>query len=140
MQRASITIVVALLGLALAFAACGDDGDASDHDTQGPDVTSPYLPDTFAPDATGNGDGGDVNGEDAPPPRFPGEPCDSGDQCSTGYCYGKATNQGFFEQSLCQVNCIGLEDFAKYCVADGDCCQGRCCVGCGWRQGLCVLD
>jgi hypothetical protein len=71
---------------------------------------------------------------------YPGYACGSDDQCSTGLCYGTATQQGAFEPAKCQTQCLDTFDFSKYCDSDDDCCKGRCCIGCGAREGLCVLD
>lgn len=71
---------------------------------------------------------------------YPGNTCGGDDQCSTGLCYGLATPQGAFEAPKCQSICLGLEDYDRYCDSDDDCCKGYCCIGCGPREGLCVLD
>lgn len=71
---------------------------------------------------------------------YPGYACGGDDQCSTGLCYGLASAQGHFEPPKCQSICLELMDYDRYCDSDDDCCKGRCCVGCGAREGLCVLD
>lgn len=128
--------LAALLALA-ATPAC-DDGGTSGDDTGADTVeqdTNPYLPtDTSTP-----GDAGDVE-DDAEEPTYPGFPCEEDGECSTGLCYGSATRQGFFEPPKCQVRCIGVADFAKYCNTDADCCTGSCCIGCGADEGLCVSE
>ncbi len=130
-------LVFAML-LAVSVAACDSDSggivDSEDVVTGAlSDSDSPYFPDLSVPDV-------EADGEDTFEPIYPGNPCDRDNDCSTGFCYGKSTNQGFFEQSICQTHCLGIEDFSKYCNTDADCCTGTCCVGCGWREGLCVSD
>lgn len=71
---------------------------------------------------------------------YPGYLCGGDDQCSTGLCYGLASSQGHFEPPKCQSICLDLYDYDRYCDSDDDCCKGRCCVGCGAREGLCVLE
>jgi hypothetical protein len=71
---------------------------------------------------------------------YPGYPCDEDDACSTGLCYGSATLQGVFEPAECQTSCLGLNDFNHYCNSHTDCCSGRCCLDCGPKRGLCVLN
>lgn len=129
-------MAVALLLGALAT-GCGDDAAGSDLEdvTNGThsDVVNPYDPDNFAPDTA------EVD-DDAPEPIYPGHPCDDDDVCSTGLCWGTATSQGAFNPRVCQTRCITIEDYGKYCDSDSDCCSGRCCVGCGPQEGLCLRD
>ena len=128
-------ILLLLLIAALAAPACDDESaPGTDADVTSGDVDSPYLPDTLVPDVDEDAEADTVE------VIYPGHECQRDDQCSTGFCYGKATSQGFFEPTLCQTHCIALEDFTKYCTTDTDCCQGFCCRNCGWREGLCVTE
>ncbi len=131
-------LVALALVLTLPIAACESDaGVAQSEDVfigALTDADSPYLPDLSIQDTEGD------DGEDAVEPSYPGNPCDRDEQCSTGLCYGRSSRQGFFEQSLCQTRCLALDDFSHYCDSDADCCAGTCCVGCGWREGLCVIE
>ncbi|TNF27586.1 MAG: hypothetical protein EP329_19255 [Deltaproteobacteria bacterium] len=127
--------LLATLLLALAAPACdGGTGavDEADAAVTG-DVTSPYEADNFVAADT-------AVDEDAPAPIYPGHPCDDDDQCSTGLCWGSVSTKGAFQDKLCQVRCVPVEDFTRYCDSDADCCTGHCCVGCGPREGLCVQD
>lgn len=127
MVRAS-TIVVLLL------AACGDDTASRD----ALDATATTEEDVVV-DATA--DLGDVADTADVEILFVGYPCAEDELCSTGYCYGKATLQGHFEDAECQEKCLPTFDFDHYCNTDADCCKGTCCVGCpGGQNGLCVLS
>jgi len=127
------TLLVTSL-LALVTPACdGGPGAVDDADaTVGGDVSSPYEADNLQTDTAVD--------EDAPAPVYPGHPCDEDDQCSTGLCWGDVTTKGHFKDKLCQLRCVPTEDFDRYCDSDADCCEGRCCLGCGPREGLCVKD
>lgn len=128
-------IATLLLALTLAAPACdGGPGAVDDPDAAVTgDVTSPYEADNFVAEDT-------VVDDDAPPAVFPGHPCEDDDQCSTGLCWGAVTTKGHFQDKLCQLRCVPLEDFSRYCDSDVDCCAGHCCLGCGPREGLCVPD
>ena len=134
-------MVVSLRSCAALFvllaAACDDADKTADVET----TDGPLVDATSAPDS-------EVTLEDSSPSDteedveilYPGNPCGVDEQCSTGLCYGLATPQGAFEAPRCQSICLKLEDFARYCDSDDDCCKGRCCIGCGSREGLCVND
>lgn len=129
-------ILITCFSIVSSVLACGDDDNAvADSETVDmPDDGFAVEVDT-APDSSA----------DAAPDTdeeviYPGHPCGGDQQCSTGLCYGLATPQGAFETPRCQTFCLGLSDFARYCDSDDDCCSGSCCVGCGAREGLCVLD
>ena len=129
-----------IAAMLLVFAAPACDGalgaasaDALDASSLG-DVSSPYESDNFvADDAVASDD-------TAIPPIYPGHPCDADTQCSTGLCWGATTTQGAFQHKVCQLRCVPTEDFTKFCDSDSDCCEGRCCLGCGGREGLCVKN
>jgi len=125
-----ISRVVAMLALALA--AC-DDGGA---------VRVPDVEVTDGPLDGGPSDSAVLDALDAEEAEvlYPGYLCGGDDQCSTGLCYGLAGAQGHFEPAKCQSICLALYDYNRYCDSDDDCCKGRCCVDCGPREGLCVLD
>lgn len=129
-------LLAAALLLAAGLAACDDGAPASlgggDALAAG-DATSPYGPEHFQRDALSAV-------PDAPTPVYPGHPCEQDDQCSTGLCWGAASSQGAFLPKTCQLACVPGEDFSKFCDSDADCCDGRCCLGCGAREGLCVQD
>jgi len=125
-----------------ALGACDDDGPAI-----GPDIETsvgPLEDGTSLPD---------VDAQTRPPETiadsaeeaeadilYPGNPCGGDNQCSTGLCYGLATPQGAFEKPKCQAACLQLDDFERYCDSDDDCCKGRCCIDCGAREGLCIVN
>jgi len=116
--------------LFVVLAACGDETtaprDAAEDATimDSDDTTTTTLTDALA----------DVE------VLFVGYPCDQDESCSTGFCYGKASLQGHFEEAQCQPSCLAPFDFDHYCNSDADCCRGTCCVGCGGAQnGLCTL-
>ena len=124
-----------------ALGACDDEGGVN----VGPDIETavgPLEDGTVAPDtdATPAETIADAIEEEEADILYPGNVCGGDNQCSTGLCYGLATPQGAFEKPKCQSLCLQLEDFGRYCDSDDDCCKGRCCVDCGSREGLCVLD
>jgi hypothetical protein len=126
-----------LLGLSLA--ACDDGGAASSIAI--PDaVDATIATDTAVSDSASLSEDLDVVDASEVEVLYPGYTCGGDDQCSTGLCYGAATQQGAFEPAKCQTKCLDTFDFSKYCDSDDDCCKGRCCIGCGAREGLCVLD
>lgn len=129
----SIASVLLCLSLA-ASAACGDDGPARDAEdvADTADTLADSLGDTI--DDSEDGDTAEVD------ILYPGNLCDADEQCATGLCYGTATSQGFFEPAKCQTGCLDLFNYNRYCNSDRDCCRGRCCVGCGSQEGLCVLQ
>lgn len=135
MMRLLITMAVGSFAL-LALVACGDESSPADGETV--DEIREVRPEV------GDGDVSTVESLDATEAEaeviFPGHPCGDDTQCSTGLCYGIATPQGAFESPKCQTLCLGLEDFARYCDSDDDCCAGTCCLGCGGREGLCVPE
>jgi hypothetical protein len=127
-----------LLCLTLAAAGCEDDASA-DIDTAEDTIvlsdtrpTNPYLADSAVDDTTPS--------DDTTEPIFVGKPCERDADCTTGRCYGKATAQGSFEQAVCQDGCVLQEDFSLYCDSDADCCNGTCCIDCGFQRGLCVSN
>jgi hypothetical protein len=127
-----------LAAMALAAAGCGDAGEPSGAPDTTPDAS---VADVVAPlpdaDAAVSADGAtDVEDEEV---LYVGYLCERDDECSTGYCYGVATPQGAFEPAECQIGCLQLNDFRRYCDSDRDCCSGRCCLDCGAKEGLCVL-
>lgn len=132
-----LLLVAPMLVLA---AACGDDdgsnpgadadttvqsdGDASEQDDA--DVSDPDVDDTAE--------------EDTVEPIYPGNPCETDEECSTGLCYGAATKQGAFEPAECQLACLQPLDWDSYCNSDTDCCgNNSCCLGCGEQEGLCLI-
>jgi hypothetical protein len=133
-----LCLAVAVAGLAVAC----DGGEAVTEDIE--TSTSP-LQDGGSTEVDGSDDSNgpeedaaaDIEDEEI---LYPGNSCGGDDQCSTGLCYGLATPQGAFEAPKCQSICLGLNDFNRYCDSDDDCCKGRCCIDCGAREGLCVLD
>jgi len=131
--------LLALGLLTLALMACGEDAGPSPSD----DVTTPETSeDTRPADAVAEVEDADTTAGDVEDVEvlFPGYLCENDAQCSTGYCYGTATPQGAFEPAVCQLNCLQLNDFRRYCNSDRDCCSGRCCIDCGAKEGLCVLS
>lgn len=130
---------VAVLGVACMLAA-GSSGCGGD---EGP---GPGDPDgTIADGEVSTPDGvGDVRDtrdtSEEVDILYPGNLCQEDDQCATGLCYGVATSQGFFEPAKCQTRCLDLFDYTRYCNSQADCCKGRCCIGCGGREGLCILE
>lgn len=128
------TLIVTSL-FVLAVPACdGATASGADSDSSVNDVTSPYEADNFIADDTAIAD------EDVPEPVYPGNPCDDDEQCSTGLCWGTVTAKGHFQDKVCQLRCVAVDDFTRYCDSDVDCCTGHCCLGCGPREGLCVKD
>jgi hypothetical protein len=122
------------MALALLIGAgCGDDGP-SVADTG--DTSGPLDGDAALDSETASGDA-DVEEVDI---LYPGTLCEEDEQCATGLCYGSATSQGFFEPAKCQSGCVGLFDYQSYCNSDSDCCRGKCCIGCGSQEGLCILQ
>ncbi len=120
--------------------ACGDDdGVASDGDaTVQPDdgVSGPLDSDGDASDQDAN----DTAEADTVEPIYPGNPCETDEECSTGLCYGAATKQGAFEPAECQTACLQPLDWDSYCNSDADCCgSNSCCLGCGEQEGLCLI-
>lgn len=129
-----------LAALALVAAGCGDAGD--------PATPVDGAPDAGITDTAGPLPDADVVGGDAVDAAvdtvdeeilYVGYLCERDEECSTGYCYGVSTPQGAFEPPECQVGCLQLNDFRRYCDSDRDCCSGRCCLDCGAKEGLCVL-
>ncbi len=126
----SLLAVVGLMGLAAT--GCDEAAPSTDVDNAtGPLEDGQTTPDTDTLDAA---DAVEVD------ILYPGYVCGEDDQCSTGLCYGTATAQGAFDPPKCQTKCLDTFDFSKYCDSDDDCCKGRCCIGCGSREGLCVLE
>lgn len=120
----------------LVLVGCGDESapPSDTGDTSGPidsDTTDTTL-DTGT--ETSDADTAEVD------ILYPGNLCDEDEQCATGLCYGNATSQGFFEPAKCQSRCLDLFDYTRYCDSDSDCCKGRCCLGCGGQEGLCILQ
>ncbi len=131
-----VAMVVALGTLAspIGLTACGDDevapSDASDtRDTAQPLEDADVIDDTE--DTADAGEDIEI--------RYPGNLCDEDQQCATGLCYGNATSQGFFEPAKCQIKCLDLFNYNRYCDSNSDCCKGKCCLGCGGQEGLCIL-
>ena len=119
--------------VAMAFTACGDEEPQGQADA----VVGSDLGDATA--ALDHRDGGpqpsDVSDADV---LYAGYLCERDDECSTGLCYGISTPQGAFEPKRCQTSCLQLNDFRRYCDSDRDCCDGRCCIDCGPKEGICV--
>lgn len=130
-----------LAALALVATGCGDAVDPvapvdGTPDVSIADVVAP-LPDGDISTAADSADAAeDILDEEV---LYVGYLCERDDECSTGYCYGVATPQGAFEPAECQIGCLQLNDFRRYCDSDRDCCSGRCCLDCGAKEGLCVL-
>jgi len=118
----------------LVLVGCGDESrPVSDTgDTSGPIDSD--TSDTTSDTETSDADTAEVD------ILYPGNLCDEDEQCATGLCYGNATSQGFFEPAKCQSRCLDLFDYTRYCDSDSDCCKGRCCLGCGGQEGLCILQ
>lgn len=135
MLRSTLRLAVTSLLLASGTAAC-DAGASPAVDTGGDalDQATAALGDTSVQDS-----GPEDTAEDIEI-KYPGYHCQANTECSTGLCYGSATKQGVFEPASCQLACLPPMDFANYCNSDDDCCKGRCCLGCGEREGLCILD
>ena len=119
-----------VLLITFAFSsACGDEGG-------GPAVSVTDSPLTDAHNGTDSvfdaADSMDVE------ILYLGYPCDKDDACSTGYCYGAATTQGFFEPAECQLRCLDSYDYMHYCDSDDDCCRGKCATDSGPQRGLCI--
>ncbi len=131
--------LIALTVCSLASLACGDTSPVSTETIDVADEIGEVRLDGSDSDVTPIETIDDVAEAEAEV-IFPGHPCGGDNQCSTGLCYGIATPQGAFETPKCQTLCLGLEDFARYCDSDDDCCAGSCCIGCGPREGLCVPD
>jgi|GEM_PF-1622702 len=132
--RASYSSLVATAA-ALLLIACGEDGGpmvADAADSAELRDTSTEIPDT----AIGEVHAADVSDVEI---LYPNNLCERDDECSTNYCYGVASPQGNFEPPRCQLGCLQLNDFRRYCDSDRDCCSGRCCLDCGAKEGLCVL-
>lgn len=124
--------------LALTLGACGDDAAQPDTEVSADTTGEPDLLDTV--DAHDTHDDGDAAADTAEDVLYPGYLCNRNDHCSTGLCYGFANAQGAFEPAKCQTVCLELYDYNRYCDSDDDCCKGRCCLGCGAKEGLCVLE
>ncbi len=136
-MRTLISLFVCSL-VSIASLACGDESSPADGETVDAtqETQTEIRPDGSDSDVVPNETTDDVAAEAEV--IYPGHPCRGDNQCSTGLCYGIATPQGAFESPRCQTLCLGLEDFARYCNSDDDCCAGTCCIGCGAREGLCV--
>jgi hypothetical protein len=138
-ERNLLTTALSLLCVWASLAGCPDDTPEPGAPDGAP-VASADLAET--PD-----DGRDPRLDVSPKPQdargedilYPGAPCQADEDCSTGLCYGRATPQGAFEPQACQLACLALNDFRHYCDSHSDCCSGRCCLGCGAKEGLCVL-
>lgn len=120
----------------LVLVGCGDESSpaADTGDTNGPI-------DSDTADTTSDTEGETSDADTAEVDiLYPGNLCDEDEQCATGLCYGNATSQGFFEPAKCQSRCLDLFDYTRYCDSDRDCCKGRCCLGCGGQEGLCILQ
>lgn len=138
MKPFSTSPLTLLTVLALAFAACGDDASPVDTD-DAHDTGSDHDADTVDTHDT-HLDDGDASKDTEEDILYPGYLCNRNDHCSTGLCYGFANSQGAFEPAKCQTVCLELYDYNRYCDSDDDCCKGRCCLGCGPKEGLCVLE
>lgn len=136
MRSSHIQRVGPWLFAALMLWGCGNDSQPQD-DTETSDTSAPVDTDADVVDTTE--DTVDVDTEEVEV-RYAGHPCDADEQCATGLCYGSATSQGFFEPPKCQTRCLDLFDYTRYCNSDSDCCKGRCCLGCGGKEGLCTLQ
>lgn len=127
-------VLLGTLASPFGLAACGDDevtpGDTSDTVSPIEDVDT--IEDT---EDTAN----TVDTSEDIEIRYPGNLCDEDQQCATGLCYGNATSQGFFEPTKCQTKCLDLFNYNRYCDSNSDCCKGKCCLGCGGQEGLCIL-
>ncbi|MBL8788429.1 MAG: hypothetical protein JNJ59_26275 [Deltaproteobacteria bacterium] len=133
LTHAGLTLLTALT---LSFAACGDDPAPADTDASDDTATDLDTHDTHDT----RSDDGDATADTDEDILYPGYLCNRNDHCSTGLCYGFANSQGAFEPAKCQTVCLELYDYNRYCDSDDDCCKGRCCLGCGAKEGLCVLE
>jgi hypothetical protein len=121
--------------LGAAWSGCGGE------DGQAPGETDGTLADGEVSTPDGIGEARDArDASEEVDVLYPGNLCLEDGQCATGLCYGVATSQGFFEPAMCQTRCLDLFDYTRYCNSNADCCKGRCCIGCGSREGLCTLD
>ena len=136
MRSSHIQRVGPWLFAALIFVGCGDESQPQDDTTEPSDTSAPVDTDADVVDTTEDTVDADTEEVEV---RYAGHLCDSDEQCATGLCYGTATSQGFFEPPKCQTRCLDLFDYTRYCNSDSDCCKGRCCLGCGGKEGLCTL-
>jgi hypothetical protein len=125
--------VCVLFALGAISGGCGED-TALPSDTNDEDTPSAEVTDTIADtrDTLDVGEDADI--------LYPGNLCEEDEQCATGLCYGNATSQGFFEPAKCQAKCLDLFNYNRYCNSNADCCKGKCCIGCGSQEGLCILE
>jgi hypothetical protein len=68
-----------------------------------------------------------------------GEACQANTDCRSNVCVRTAAPVGAFGEPECS-ECMAenVRDFA--CDEDADCCEGTfCCLGCGEREGMCLL-
>ncbi len=135
LEHLILTALFALMSSALVACDGGEGGSVDGDDIE--TSTSPLEDGGVSDGEVGPEEIADTEDEEI---LYPGYPCGGDQQCSTGLCYGLATSQGAFEAPRCQSVCLEVNDFRRYCDSDDDCCKGRCCVGCGAREGLCVLD
>ena len=75
-----------------------------------------------------------------PAKKANGEPCGANDRCRSTRCYSDVGPDGSFTRKTCREGCIALWDYSVACYDDSHCCTGRCCVGCGEREGVCISD
>jgi len=142
-DRDFLVTALSLLGACALLAGCPDDAS----DPGAPDRALADAADLAETPAEPPGDVRDPRLDVTPKPQdargedilYPGAPCQADEDCSTGLCFGRATPQGAFEPQVCQLACLALNDFRHYCDSHSDCCSGRCCLGCGPKEGLCVL-
>lgn len=123
--------LLGFLGFAFTFLAC--QGPDTANDGENSDARAEVQDGLSFEDTGGEG----VEDEDL---LYLGELCDTAEDCESKRCYGKATTQGHFEDASCRAECIPLLDFRYYCMNDNDCCRGYCCIGCGAKEGVCVLE
>lgn len=135
MVRSLLTVALTSLVPAWAIVACdAASAPVVDQSSDVLDQATGALADAGATTATEGDAGPDIE------IMYPGYHCAENSECSTGLCYGSATKQGVFEPASCQTACLPPMDFANYCDSNDDCCKGRCCLNCGSREGLCILD
>lgn len=85
-------------------------------------------------DDGGTGTGGDGGTGGGLPD---GAPCETNDQCESGYCWSDWNEQQHEpDPAECKPECIPNADQTAYCDEDPDCCAGTCQMY-GQAEGMC---
>jgi hypothetical protein len=85
-------------------------------------------------DDGGTGGDGGTDGEGGLPN---GSPCETNDECESGYCWSDWNEQQHEpEPAECKPECIPDWDQGAFCDEDDDCCNGDCIME-GQQQGFC---